>query len=70
MGEDKITHIKAFKDIDNTAAGFIFNVDRKRYKYFYNTHELEEIEMLNRKKVDWFITLTYYSGNQFFVFYF
>ena len=43
MGEDKITHIKAFKDIDNTAAGFIFNVDRKRYKYFYNTHELEEI---------------------------
>lgn len=43
LGEDKITHIKAFKDIDNTAAGFIFNVDRKRYKYFYNTHELEEI---------------------------
>lgn len=43
LSEDKITHIKAFKDIDNTAAGFMFNVDRKVYKYFYNTQKLEEI---------------------------
>lgn len=42
VGEDKITNIKAFKDGSNAAAGFTFNADRK-YRYYYNTHKMEEI---------------------------
>lgn len=40
--EEKILCLKAFKDEDNSAAGFTFNVD-KMYKYYYRTKRLEEV---------------------------
>lgn len=41
-GEEKIVNVKAFKDKDNTAAGFSFETEKK-YKYYYKTQRLEEI---------------------------
>lgn len=41
--EAEIVNIKAFKNKDNTTAGFIFN-EKKTYKYYYSTQQLEEIK--------------------------
>ncbi len=41
--EAEIMNIKAFKDKDNEAVGFIFNKE-KTYKYYYITQRLEEIK--------------------------
>lgn len=40
--EEDIENVKAFKDKDNAAAGFTFEVGKK-YKYYYKTESLEEI---------------------------
>ena len=40
--ESDITHVKAWKDKDNAAAGFTFEAGKK-YKYDYKTEKLEEI---------------------------
>lgn len=42
LNEEDIKEIKSFKDKNNAAAGFTFNVG-KRYRYYYATQELEEI---------------------------
>lgn len=41
--EKQIVKVKAFKDKNNAAAGFTFEAGQK-YKYYYATKELEEIE--------------------------
>ena len=41
--EKQIVKVKAFKDKNNAAAGFTFEAGKK-YKYYYATKELEEIE--------------------------
>jgi len=41
--EKQIIKVKAFKDKNNAAAGFTFEA-RHKYKYYYETKELEEIE--------------------------
>ena len=40
--EDKICDIKSFKDGNNAAVGFLFNAGKK-YKYYYETQNMEEI---------------------------
>lgn len=40
--EDKICDIKSFKDCNNAAVGFLFNAGKK-YKYYYETQNMEEI---------------------------
>lgn len=40
--EDKIRKIKAFKDKNNAAVGFSFDAGHK-YRYYYDTQEMEEI---------------------------
>lgn len=40
--EKNIKNIKAFKDKNNAAAGFIFEA-REKYKYYYETQELEKL---------------------------
>ena len=40
--EKNIKNIKAFKDMNNAAAGFIFEA-REKYKYYYETQELEKL---------------------------
>lgn len=42
LSESEIVNVKAFRDKNNAAAGFTFNAGRK-YRYFYNTKGLEEI---------------------------
>lgn len=42
MEEKDIVNLRAFKDENNAAAGFTFEVDKK-YKYYYKTKKLEEI---------------------------
>lgn len=40
--EEDIQNVKAFKDKNNAAAGFVFEAGKK-YKYYYETGRLEEI---------------------------
>lgn len=40
--EDKIRDIKSFKDCNNAAAGFSFNAGKK-YEYYYETQNMEEV---------------------------
>lgn len=40
--EGEIVNVKAFKEKDNSAAGFSFEANKK-YKYYYRTQRLEEI---------------------------
>ena len=40
--EDEIKEVKAFKDKDNSAAGFYFKVD-KQYKYYYESEKMEVV---------------------------
>lgn len=41
--EKEIRSVKAFKDKDNAAAGFTFETREKRYRYYYETQNMEEI---------------------------
>ena len=40
--EEDIINVKAFRDKDNSATGFIFDAGKK-YKFYYKTQQLEEI---------------------------
>lgn len=41
--EKEISSVKAFKDKDNAAAGFTFETREKKYRYYYETQNMEEI---------------------------
>nr|WP_300323996.1 NTP transferase domain-containing protein [uncultured Anaerostipes sp.] len=43
VNESDIIKPKAFKDENNAAVGFTFEVTNKKYKYYYKTRELEEM---------------------------
>lgn len=42
--EDEVHKVIAFKDKNNSAVGFTFNVAEKKYKYYYETEKMEEIK--------------------------
>ena len=41
--EKEIRNVKAFKDKDNAAAGFTFETRERKYRYYYETQNTEEI---------------------------
>lgn len=41
--EKEIKNVKAFKDKDNAAAGFTFETRERKYRYYYETQNMEEI---------------------------
>lgn len=41
--EKEIRNVKAFKDKDNAAAGFTFETRERKYRYYYETQNMEEI---------------------------
>lgn len=41
--EKEIRSVKAFKDKDNAAAGFTFETRERKYRYYYETQNMEEI---------------------------
>lgn len=41
--EKDIRSVKAFKDKDNVAAGFTFETRERKYRYYYETQNMEEI---------------------------
>ena len=44
MNEEKeIINVKSFKDKNNAAAGFTFEAGERKYRYYYETQNMEEI---------------------------
>lgn len=43
--EEEVKHLKAFKDKNNAAAGFSFDVGENAYRYYYETQKIEEIRV-------------------------
>ena len=41
--EKEIRNVKSFKDKDNAAAGFTFETRVRKYRYYYETQNMEEI---------------------------
>ena len=41
--ERDIKNVKAFKDKNNAAAGFTFETRERKYRYYYETQNMEEI---------------------------
>ena len=41
--EKDIRSVKSFKDKNNAAAGFTFEINERKYKYYYATQNMEEI---------------------------
>ena len=41
--EKDIRSVKSFKDKNNAAAGFTFEINERKYKYYYATQKMEEI---------------------------
>ena len=43
VGEKDIKSVKAFKDKNNAAAGFVFETGERKYRYYYETQKMEEL---------------------------
>ena len=41
--EKDIRSVKSFKDKNNAAAGFTFEINERKYRYYYETQKMEEI---------------------------
>ena len=41
--EKDIRNVKSFKDKNNAAAGFTFETRERKYRYYYETQNMEEI---------------------------
>lgn len=41
--EKDIRSVKSFKDKDNTAAGFTFEINERKYRYYYETQNMEVV---------------------------